>query len=251
MINKLNDNKYIHKGNIADFVNTNEEFLVLPIKGIVIEFPGLGGGSCLGGNMEFESYSSEWAKRFAEKGIVLAYLFPGPWSWGNKGAVRMADAIVDAIKDKYNAKCDLPVAACGGSMGGVGALIYSADSRHELSAVASACPCVDVLKNIADVPVFARTYVSAAAVYDMELEEALKKFSPMHRINDMQKTTYFICSDEKDEVFPEEECDNFVEKLKELGHKVEYHKQPELTHGYFLPEVREKLHMTLEKAILE
>lgn len=246
-----NDNKYINKNTITDYCNTNEEHLVLPVKGIVIEFPGLGGGSCLGGNMEFESYGSEWAKRFGKKGIVLAYLFPGPWSWGNKAASRMADAVVDAIIDKYGLKEDCPVAVCGGSMGGVGALIFAAESRHRLCCVASSCPCIDIVKNISEVTVFARTYISAAAAYDTEFDDALKNFSPLHRIGDMPKTTYFICSDAEDEIFPEYECDAYVEKLKTFGHSVEYHKQPGLKHGEFFPEVREKLHMLIENEILQ
>lgn len=247
----LNDNKYINKETLPYYANTNEEHLVLPVKGIVLEFPGLGGGSCLGGNMERESYSTFWAKRFGKKGIISAYLFPGPWSWGNKDAVRMADAVVSAVMEKYKQDFDIPVAVCGGSMGGVGALIYAADSRYNLCAVAAACPCVDVAGNISEVPEFARTYISAAAVYDTELKDALMKFSPMHRTDDMQKTSYFICSDGEDEVFPEGECDSFVEKLKSYGHRVEYHKQPGLHHGEFLTEVRERLHLSLENAILK
>ena len=248
---RYDDSKYINKDTLLDFCNTNEEHLVAPVRGIVVEFPGLGGGSCLGGLMEKESYSTEWAKRFAKKGIVLAYLFPGPWSWGNKGAVRMADAVVTALADKYGLKPGFPVAACGGSMGGVGALIYAAESNFTLCAVASACPCVDVVKNISEVPVFAKSYISAAAVYDMELKDALMRFSPISRIPDMQKSIYFVCSDGKDSVFPEHECDEYVAKLRELGHDVEYHRQPGLEHGEFFPEIREKLHMCIENAIIK
>ena len=44
----LNDNKYINKETLPYYANTNEEHLVLPVKGIVLEFPGLGGGSSAG-----------------------------------------------------------------------------------------------------------------------------------------------------------------------------------------------------------
>ena len=207
----LNDNKYINKETLPYYANTNEEHLVLPVKGIVLEFPGLGGGSCLGGNMErlrvMRNPRGEESARRSRRGVHV----------------------------KKTA----------------GALIYAADSRYNLCAVAAACPCVDVAGNISEVPEFARTYISAAAVYDTELKDALMKFSPMHRTDDMQKTSYFICSDGEDEVFPEGECDSFVEKLKSYGHRVEYHKQPGLHHGEILTEVRERLHLSLENAILK
>lgn len=245
-----NDKKYINKETIKLYANTNEEHLVMPIKGIVVEFPGLGGGSCLGGLMDMQSYSSEEAIKYAQKGIIIAYLFPGPWSWGNKGAVRMADAVIDAIKDKY-ALDQIPVAVCGGSMGGLGALTFAAGTRHRLCMVAAACPCIDVLDRLDCHESFPRTYISAAACYDMELEDALKSFSPMHCIEDLQNTDYFICSDAEDEIFPESQCDLFVEKLVARNLNVEYHKQPNLTHGYFIPAVRERLHFVIENAILK
>ena len=246
-----NDKKYINKDTIRLYANTNEEHLVMPVKGIVVEFPGLGGGSCLGGLMDMQSYSSKESLLFAQKGIIIAYLFPGPWSWGNKGAVRMADAVIDAIKDKYTLNDKIPVAACGGSMGGLGALIFSAGTRHKLCMVAAACPCIDVLDRLNCDETFPRTFISAAACYDMELENALKSFSPMHCIDKLQNTDYFICSDAEDQIFPESQCDLFVEKLRARNLHVEYHKQPALPHGGFLPEIREKLHCNIESAILK
>ena len=247
---KYNDSKLINKDTISYYANTNEEYLTLPVKGIVIEFPGLGGGSCIGGSAEQESYGTVWAKRYAEKGIVAVYLFPGPWSWGNKVSMRMADAVVAAVADKYNLKEGFPVAACGGSMGGTGTLMYAAESSFKLCCAAAACPCVDIPDRLACHESFPRTYVSAAAAYDMELEDALKMFSPAHRISDLQKIPYFICSDGADDIFPEGQCDSYVENLKKAGLSVEYHKQPELGHGGFLPEVRERLHLFIENAIL-
>ena len=46
---------------------------------LVLEFPGLGGGSCLGGSMDNLSvYDTPFTRACAEKGIVVAYMFPGP-----------------------------------------------------------------------------------------------------------------------------------------------------------------------------
>lgn len=244
------DCKFINKNTYLYYANSNEDHLESPPKGIVIEFPGLGGNSCLGGTMERGSYSSEKAIAFGKKGILVLYLFPGPWSWGNKGAIRMADAVVDAIAHKYTLGKDFPLVACGGSMGGLGALMYAAKSRHEISGVSVACPCVDALSTFDSHPDFLRTYISAVAPYDMELEDGLKDISPINFINVMPKGQYFICSDGKDQYFTEEQCDQYVQKLAEAGHKVEYHRQPGLLHGEFYPEILEKLYNSIETAIL-
>ncbi len=64
----------------------------------MLEFPGLGGGSCMGGVPDISPYGHLLAPYLAEHGILLFYTFPGPWSWMNKSAVRVIDATVDAIR---------------------------------------------------------------------------------------------------------------------------------------------------------
>ena len=48
----MKDSAFVHAGNLSRFVNTSEGLLggEKPV-GAVLEFPGLGGGSCLGGHM--------------------------------------------------------------------------------------------------------------------------------------------------------------------------------------------------------
>ncbi len=244
------DNKYINRDTYLQYANTNEEHLILPLRGVVLELPGLGGGSCLGGSQEIGSYDTEHAKDFGRNGILLAYLFPGPWSWGNKGAVRMGDAVLDAICDKYGVT-DLHLGVCGGSMGGHGALLFAADSRHTPRVVAVACPGVDATVQLDCRADITRSYISAVTCYDMELEQALRIISPVHRIADMPRAKYYICSDGGDVLFPEQFCNDYVQKLRDAGHDVTYDRQPGLGHGDFLPEVRQNLHETLKCAILQ
>lgn len=243
------DKQFINKDTISLYANTNEAFIEGEVRGIVIELPGLGGGSCLGGNMDRADYSSERAKDFAKNGIVIAYMFPGPWSWGNSSAVRMSDAVIDAIIDKYSLK-NPPIAICGGSMGGVGSLMVSANTRHALSCVAVACPCVDILACFDCHPDFPRTLISAIASYDTTLEDGLKAISPIENIDKLKKVPYFICSDGADEIFPESQCNNFVDRMQSKGFDVIYRKQPNLKHGGFFPEVRNELHDFILKSLL-
>ena len=120
---------YINKDTIYYYAKTNEKFVKHPIKGIALEFPGLGGGSCLGGLDDLGDYDTDFAKQAAEAGVVLAYVYTGPWSWMNTGAVRVADAVVDALKEKYDLG-EVPIVTSGGSMGGLGSLIYVASTLH-------------------------------------------------------------------------------------------------------------------------
>lgn len=232
---------FIAPDNIQLYANTNEAHLQVPARGVILEFPGLGGGSCLGGSMDRRDYGSEFALRCAEKGILLAYLFPGPWSWGNRAAIRMADAVVSAIAKKHDLKEHFPLVVCGGSMGGLGSLMFACDTAHDLTACMAACPCVDVPSAVYAHPDFPRTFISAVAGYDMPLTDALEAISPAHRLQDLPHIPYFICSDGEDEVFPESRCDQFIDDMRQRGHEVTYFRQPGMPHGGFLPEVYAQL----------
>lgn len=251
MNKEYNDKLFINPDTVAMYANTNEAFLNVNLKGIIVEFPGLGGGSCLGGSMEPSAYEAEHAKAYAGKGILMVYIFPGPWSWGNAAAVRIADAVIDALIEKYALAADVPVVASGGSMGGLGALNYAAYSRHNLCGVAAACPCVDVIASLsckADLP---RTYISAVAGYDMPLEDALKRISPIELVAQMPDIPYFICSDGEDEFFPEPQLEGYMHELRSRGLNVIYRRQPGQPHGYFLSEIWDELHMFMEACILQ
>jgi len=244
------DSRFFCPDAITLYANTNEAYLRLPVKGIIVELPGLGGGSCLGGSMERGDYSAEHAREYGQKGIVMAYMFPGPWSWGNAGAVRMTDGVIDALMAKYALPADTPIVISGGSMGGMGALNFAAYTRHALGGVAAACPCVDVLACMHCRADFPRTYISAVAGYDMPLEEALKSISPVELVDRMPDVPYCISSDGADELFPEKQCHDYVQALRGRGLRVDYLPQPGLTHGGFLPEVWQAMHAFMEKCIL-
>jgi len=250
MYKKYDDRCFINKDTVTSYTSTNESLLKGDVRGIIIELPGLGGGSCLGGGMGLDVYRTPKTEACAEKGIITAYMLPGPWSWGNAGAMRMTDAVVAALLDKYNLPAYTPIVVCGGSMGGLGALNYAAHTNFSLRGVASACPCVDVFCTFDKDPIFPTTLISAVSCYDMPIEEGLKAISPMENIDKMPKVPYFICSDGEDIPCPEEQCNIYVEKLQSKGHDVTYHRQPGLEHGYFEPEVYDALFTFMMDCIL-
>ena len=104
----LTDRDFINPDTIDLYGNTNAHLLTAPPAAFVLEFPGLGGGSCLGGCMDVGPYNGPLSGFLAERGILQVYTFPGPWSWMNRGAVRMIHALVDAIREKYGFTRETP-----------------------------------------------------------------------------------------------------------------------------------------------
>ena len=241
----MRDNGFIRPDNLGQFVNTNE-MLLGPEgpRGIVLEFPGLGGGSCLGGTMDLTPYADPYAKALADAGLLLMYEFSGPWSWMNRGAVRLADLTVDAARAKYGLAEDSPLIATGGSMGGLGGLIYSADSRHKVTACAVTCPCVDpaVFLERTDYPDFPRTILTAVAAYDMPLEKAVEAIVPVKRLDDMPDIPYLIMADGDDDLCPLAAVREFTEALRQrlTVNEPEFIVMEHCGHGGFTPEARQR-----------
>lgn len=249
--NIYDDSQFINPDTLTQYAKTNEAYLTGLLKGIVIEFPGLDGGSCLGGNLTMGNYDSVYAQDFGANGILLAYLYTGPWSWSSS-SVRYADAVIAAITAKYALLEETPLVVCGGSMGGYGALLYALEGRHNLCAVAIACPCTDLAFacNHPIYPELARTVISAIMKYDMPLAEAIRTISPTKHVSELPNIPYFICSDGADDVFPEKQIETFVERLRSRDLPVMYFPQPNKKHGYFVPEVRQAMHSFIKTHIL-
>lgn len=231
----VDDARYINKRTVSSYCCTNEALIPegTAVTGFVLEFPGLDGNSCLGGSMDnMIVYNNSFTKECAGRGIVVAYMFPGPWSWMNKGAVRITDLVVDALADKYGlSEGEFSLVVMGGSMGGQAALIYSMDSRHKIDACVAHCPCYNVVECFSSHEAFPRTFLSAVNAYDMPLEEALLTISPEQRMADLPKIPYLVTADELDEVFPVKGVERFVGGMKDAGHSVTYLRLADQKHG--------------------
>ena len=221
------------------YARTNEKLLKGPVRAIILEFPGLDGGSCLGGVNGTGDYTGNYAAECGEQGALLCYCFTGPWSWMNAGAVKITDAIVDVIFDKYSLPENTAIVSTGGSMGGQGALIYSCSAKRTPTACAANGPACDVITAYDAHPDFPRTFYRAVAEYDMNFIDALKSISPFHRISDMPFIPYYIIHCGADEVLPpEKHSDIFVAKMRSLGHDVIYVEEPERHHCDITPSSR-------------
>ena len=229
------DKAYINPQTLHLYCNTNQSLLTTPPKAFVLEFPGLGGGSCMGGCMDIGAYNHGYAAELAKEGILVAYLFPGPWSWMNRGAVRMVNLVLDAIYEAYHLTKDTSWVVTGGSMGGLGALMYCATSGRVPTACLAMCPCTHVPDCLDASPDFPRTIVRAVAEYDMPLSEGIKLISPHTYIEQMPHIPYMIVNDGADEYFPEGMTEGYVADLREHGHDVTYLCLEGCRHGEITP----------------
>ncbi len=247
------DAEYINFDTLSYYTRNNLNYVEGDIKGIVMEFPGLGGSSCLGGLVGMGEYSSDFAKNCGKQGILVMYMYCGPWSWGNKGVVRMADLVIDALIEHYDLPADIPVVSTGGSMGGLGALMFTNGSRHNIVSCMAACPCYDILGEYRSFEVlkeFPRTYLSAIASYDMPLNDALKTITPQENISTLPKVPYYIVCNVEDECFDDEGMAVFVQKMKDAGHDVTFKVLPGTKHGSFTDEERVSYRNFITSSIL-
>lgn len=231
------DNLFINADTISYYCNTNAHLIKGTVRGFVLEFPGLGGGSCMGGNMDQGDYNGGLSEVFAEHGILLAYTFPGPWSWMNRGAVRMVNALVKALRAKYGLSADSPWAVMGGSMGGLGALMYSAACAANTENVGlpkvcvAVCPCVDVravMHTVQDIP---RTIFRAVSDFDMSIEDGIRMISPKHHVAEMPRIPYLVVCDCDDAIIPEEHINSYVADMRACGYDVTHDHLPHCGHG--------------------
>jgi len=230
----VRDNEIVNINNLDWFCNTNENFLKTDPVGIVVELPGLGGGSCIGGTSEVKPYATPLAKKLAENGILLAYIPHGPWSFMDKGSVRYCDIIIDTLREKYDLSVDTPLVSLGGSMGGLGSLIYTASTKNQVSACVAACPVYDAVNKYDLHPMRARAMIGTVTSFDIPLYEALHIISPIHRINDMPSIPYFIVCDGADTVIDSEGLADYAKKLEEkTGSRVIFKYLKNIPHGGF------------------
>ncbi len=244
------DAKYVNFDTLSLYTRNNIRYLEGEVKGIVVEFPGFGGSSCLGGNVNMGEYSTEFAKNAGKQGILVMYMYCGPWSWGNKGVVRLADLVVDALKKHYELPDGIPVVSTGGSMGGLGALVYTHDSRHNVVACMAACPGINIPKCYHEAAHRPSAMLSAVASYDMPIAEALRTISPYDNFDTMPKVPYYVVCNENDSAFDAEEMKGYVEEMKGRGLDVTFKFLPGTSHGEFTDEERVSYQSFIIDAVL-
>ena len=200
--------KLITYETLRNFAYSNDHLIKGNIKGIVLNFYGLGG-------MTIHNTDPGDALDFAEKGIIYLIPYYNPWSWMNRQAVKYTDEIIAVILDNYNLDSSIKIVSTGGSMGGLSALVYCAYANITPCACIANCPVCDLPFHFTERPDLPRTLYSAFGEYEEDLQSALESCSPLHLVDKMPNISYniFHCDGDK-AVNIEKHSIRFVEAMK-------------------------------------
>lgn len=236
--------KIITAENLRNFAYSNDEICTKPIRGIVLEFFGLGGASMFHDD-------TDAGKFYAEKGIVFIVPYNNPWAWMNRQAVAYTDELVDVMFDKYNLPDDLPIVSTGGSMGGLSALVYTAHAKRTLMACVANCPVCDLPYHYTERPDLPRTLYSAFPNYEGTMDAAMRETSPLHlaregKMPDVKYTVFHCTADNA--VNKDMHSERFLAAMTKRD--VTYHIVPGRGHCDLTPEMWEKYRAAVVECII-
>lgn len=215
--------KVISNETLEYFSYSNDKICNLPIKGIVLDFFGLGCQQMFN--------ETEFGNELAKKGILLLIPYNNPWAWMNNQAVVFTDEIVDVIIEKYGLASDIPIVSSGSSMGGLSALVYCRYAKHTPVACVANCPVCDLPYHYTERPDLPKTLYSAFFFSKCDcLDDALKTASPLHLVDEMPDIAYYLFHCEADLlVNKQKHSDEFVRQMQK-DHTITYHSVPERGH---------------------
>lgn len=177
--------KIINSENLRSFAYTNEKLINGKIKGVVVEFFGLGG-------MAMYRDDTNSGKFFAENNVLFVIPYSNPWGWMNNDEVRLTDEILDVLFEKYGLDESTPVISTGGSMGGLACIVYTKYAKRTPIGCVANCPVCDLVYHFTEREDLPRTIYSAFFHYDMSFDDALRSASPLHLVPSLPKETQYV-----------------------------------------------------------
>lgn len=203
--------KIINYENLRNFAYVNDKIIDGKIKGIVLDFFGLGCQAMYWDETDFGKY-------LAERNILFVVPYNNPWAWMNKQAVSYTDEILDVLFEKYSLDENTSIVSSGGSMGGLSALVYTKYAKRTPVACITNCPVCDLVFHFTERVDLPRTLYSAFYNEEGNLDEVLAKSSPYHLAGEMPNVKYHLFHCDKDgAVNIDKHSRVFVEKMKEYG----------------------------------
>ena len=201
-----------------------EKFVKPPITGLIVRFHGLGDP----GLKSVPTYDeNEWAS--AGGLVVMPYC--GPWHWMNRQARALTDELIDALYTHYGLPRSLPLILTGGSLGGLGSLLYARYAKHPLRACQAAAPVCDVKYSFSERPDVARTVYQAFLGYQEDLETLFIEHSPLCQVAFMPKIPYMLIHGDADKaVSKTAHSDRMVAEMRKHKLDVEYIEVPGMDH---------------------
>ena len=227
--------RIITKDNLHLFAYCNRAVCATPIRGIVLDFCGLGGQDM----MQEETGSGRF---FGERGVLYVFPYYNPWSWMNRQTVDYVDELVDVLFAAYDLPENTPIASTGGSMGGLAALVYTAYARRTPAVCVANCPVCDLPFHFTERPDLPRTLYSAFGTYPGTLEEALRSASPLHLADGRLPTAtrYCLFHCERDEAVNKERHSDRLVAAMTAAYTVDYYPVPDQGHCQLPPPMWEQ-----------
>ena len=226
--------KIINYENLRNFAYVNDRIIEGEIKGVVLDFFGLGCQAMYWDETDFGKY-------LAEKNILFVVPYNNPWAWMNKQAVSYTDEILDLLFEKYNLPRETRIVSSGGSMGGQSALVYTKYAKRTPVACITNCPVCDLVFHFTERVDLPRTLYSAFYNENGTLDEVLAKASPYHMAENMPNVKYHLFHCDKDSaVNIDKHSRVFVEKMKEYGKDISFTVVKDRDHCDLTPEALEE-----------
>ena len=208
-------NKIITYETVRRFAYVNDSVCRMPIRGIVINFCGLN-------NKDIFDEDTNDGVYYGNEGVLFVSPYNNPWSWMNSQAVDYTDEIIDVLFEKFGLPDNTPIVSMGQSMGGLASLVYSRYSKRTPVACIANCPVCDLVYHFTERPDLPRTIYSAFWHEEGELNDILKRYSPLHLAPEMPKIKYYIFHCDRDRsVNLELHSGKFVSAMREHGHDIE------------------------------
>ena len=183
--------KLITFNTIDQFAFTNLDCVKKPIKGIAVQFFGLGHNKMVDPTDSESKYVIK-GRSYAEHGILYVFPYNNPWNWMNRQAVAFTDEVIDSLICGLDLPDNIPIVSTGGSTGGQSALVYTRYAKRTPVACVANCPVCDMPYHFTERKDLPRTLYSAFGTYDMPLDEALRSVSPLHLACEMPDIDYHI-----------------------------------------------------------
>ncbi len=201
------------------------------ITGVIVVFHGLGDGRL---KKESDLREIPWAAA----GALLVYPYYGPWSWMNREARAMMDALLAKVYADYQLDPrHIPLILVGDSMGGGSALLYARYSPHPLAACYANCPAVDIPYHFTERPDLPRTMYHAFGAYDGDMHELMVEHSPLHQVEHLPDIAYLIVHGDADPAVKKSaHSDRLVAAMRARHLRVDYREIPGMGHCGPMPD---------------
>ena len=232
--------------NLRWFTFSNDRQITGTIRGIVINFSGMGCDARFDGTLP----DGDW---FAAQNIAYLIPYGDPWAWMNRRQIAFADELIGVLLAQYGLPEDLPIVSTGPSMGGHGALTYMVYAKRTPVACVANCPVCDMPFHYTERPDLPPSYYCAYAEEEGTMEEVLPRFSPLH-LAEAEKlpkvpNTIIHCTADKAER-TDMHSDRLVDVMRKKGYDVTYRIVPDRGHCDLPPEEWAALKQACADAIL-